>query len=189
MRFHGVLLMLSTSLLLAQAPPPARGPQPGAQAAPARAELKSFLGLTDQQFTQLVQLRRDEQEALRPIREQMAVKTEALRDALAAGTPDAAAVGQLTLDVRALRQQVRQINEDYHSRAIGLLDDAQKTKLQTLQRLMRLQPAVNAATALNLLLPPQQRMGPGQRGGPGRGAGAPGMMMRRQFGMRGGGAE
>ena len=188
MRFHGLLLILSTSLLLAQTPP-ASVPQPGAQAAPARAELKSFLGLTDPQLTQLVQLRRDEQAAVRPIREQMAVKAKALRDALAAGAPDAAAVGQLTLDVRTLRQQVRQINQDYHGRALGLLDDAQKAKLQTLQQLVRLRPAVDAATALNLLLPPQQRMGPGQRGGPGRGAAGPGMMMRRQFGMRGGVAE
>ena len=189
MRFNGLLLILSTSLLLAQTPP-ASVPQPGAQAAPARAELKSFLGLTDQQLTQLVQLRRDEQAALRPIREQMAVKAKALRDALAADAPDAAVVGQLTLDVRTLRQQVRQSNEDYHSRGIGLLDDAQKTKLQTLERLMRLQPAVNAATALNLLLPPQPALGAGQRGGAGRGgAGAPGMMMRRPFGMRRGAAE
>jgi hypothetical protein len=177
MRFHGLLLILSTTVLLAQAPPPAR------------AELKSFLGLTDQQLTQLVQLRRDEQAALRPIREQMAVKAKALRDAMAAGAPDAAAVGQLTLDVRNLRQQVIQANQDYHNQALGLLDDAQKTKLQTLQRLMRLRPAVDAATALNLLLPPPQRMGPGMRGGAGQGAGAPGMMMRRQFGMRGGAVE
>lgn len=187
MRFHGLLLILSTTVLLAQAPPP-RVLRPGAQAAPARAELKSFLGLTDQQFDELVQLRRGEQEALRPIREQMAVKAKALREALAAGSPDAALVGQLTLDVRTLRQQVRQTNEEYHNRALGLLDDAQKAKLQTLQRLMRLQPAVNAATALNLLLPPQPRMGPGQRGS-GQGAAAPGMMMRRQPGMRRGAAE
>ncbi len=187
MRFHGLLLILSTSFLLAQAPP-ARGPRPGAPAAPARAELKSFLGLTDQQFDQLVQLRRDEQQALRPIREQMTVKTKALRDAMAAAAPDPAAVGQLTLDVRTLRQQVRETNQNYHSRALGLLDDAQKTKVQTLQRLMRLRPAVNAATALNLLLPPQPRMGPGPRGA-GQGAAAPGMMMRRQFGMRGGAVE
>ncbi len=189
MRFHRLLLILSTPVLLAQAPPPAGGPQPGAQAAPARAELKSFLGLTDQQLTQLVQLRRDEQQALRPIREQMAVKTKALRNVMAAAAPDPAAVGQLTLDVRALRQQVRQTNQDYHNRALGLLGDAQKTKVQTLQRLMRLRPAVNAATALNLLMPPLPRMGRGPRDGAGHGAGAPGMMMRRQFGMRGGAVE
>ena len=145
--------------------------RPGAQAAPARAELKNFLGLTDQQFDQLVQLRRDEQAALRPIREQMAEKAKALREAMAAGSPDAAVVGQLTLDVRTLRQQVRQVNEDYHNRALGLLDDAQKAKLQTLQRLMRLQPAVNAATALNLLLPPQPGRGQDSAAG-GQGAAA-----------------
>jgi len=187
MRFRGLLLILSATVLLAQTPP-ARVPQPGAQAAPARAALKAFLALTDAQLEELVKLRRDEQEALRPIREQMAVKAKALREALSAGSPDAAAVGQLTLDLRTLRQQVQQMNEDYHTKALGLLDDAQKTKLQTLQRLMRLQPAVNAATALNLLLPPQPVMGPGLRGG-GQGAGAPGMMMRRQPGMRRGAVE
>lgn len=189
MRFHGLLLILSTTVLLAQAPPPAGVRQPGAQAAPARAALKNFLGLTGGQIEQLVQLRRSEQEAVRPIREQMAEKAKALREALAAGSPDAALVGQLTLDLRALRQKVVATNQDYHNQALGVLDDAQKAKVQTLQRLMRLQPAVGAATALNLLLPPQPPMGAGMRGGAGQGAGAPGMMLRRQLGMRRGAAE
>ena len=59
-----------------------------------------------------------------------------------------------------MRQQVRQTNEDYHSRAIGQLDDAQKTKLQDLQqamqRLERRRPAIAAAILLNLLGSPRQ---------------------------------
>jgi molecular chaperone GrpE (heat shock protein) len=143
------------------------------------AALKTFLGLTDQQVEQLVQLRREQQETLGPIREQAAEKQKALRDALAAGSQDAATVGTLTLDLRNLRQQVQQINENYRNRALGLLDDAQKAKLQNLQRLVRLLPAVNAATALNLLLPPPQRQGVATQGAAARGA-----LLRGRFGRR-----
>ncbi len=173
MRLRGLLLILPAAMLLAQAPPPARAPRSGAQARPAVAALKTFLDLTDQQVNQLVQLRRDEQETLSPIRQQVADKLKALRDATAAGSPDAAAVGQLTLDVRNLRQQVRQSNEDYHNRALGLLDDTQKTKLKQLEQVVRLRPAVTGATALNLLLPPQPQS-----------TAAQGQMLRRRIGMR-----
>jgi Spy/CpxP family protein refolding chaperone len=179
MRFHGLLLILTTGVLLAQAPPPAGAPGPGAQARPAMAALKTFLGLTDQQVEQLVQLRREQQETVRPIREQAAATQKALQDALAASSPDAAAVGKLTLDLRNLRQQVQQINENYRNQALGLLDDAQKAKLQNLQRLVRLLPAVHAATALNLLLPPPQRQGVAAQGAAARGA-----LLRGRLGWR-----
>jgi Spy/CpxP family protein refolding chaperone len=174
MKLHGLLLILPAAILLAQAPPPAGAPRPGAQARPAVAALKTFLELTDQQVNQLVQLRREEQETLSPIRQQVADKLKALRDALAVGSPDAAAVGGLTLDVRNLRQQVRQTNEDYHNRALGLLDDGQKTKLKRLEQVVRLRPAVAGATTLNLLLPPPQPQG----------TAAQGQMLRRRLGMR-----
>jgi hypothetical protein len=62
--------------------------------------------------------------------------------------------------LRGLRQQAQQTNQTYRDRALGLLDDAQKTKLQDLQqamqRLERRRPAIAAAILLNLLGSPRQ---------------------------------
>ncbi len=152
MRIHRVLLVLPAAVLLAQSPPPA--PRPVAPAKPAIQPVRVALNLTDQQVQQLLQLRREQQEALRPIREQMKEKQQTLQAALKSGGSDPTTVGQLTLDMRTLREQVRKINEDYHNRAVALLDSTQRERLTQLQRALRLRPAVDAATTLNLLLPP-----------------------------------
>jgi hypothetical protein len=117
MKIYRLLLILTASVLVAQAPPARR--MPGAGAGQGLPAVKAFLNLSDAQVQQLIQLRRDEQQALQPI-----------------------------------RQQIRTINEDYHNRALALLDDAQKEKLQKLQQAARARPMARGAGALNLLLPP-----------------------------------
>jgi hypothetical protein len=165
MRMLKVLLALTTTVaLFAQTPvrPRAAARQAGAAqdapAGPAQNALKTALGLSDQQISQLIQLRKDERQALQPVRQQMQDTAKALRDASAAANPDPTAVGKLTLQLRGLREQVLQTNKTYHNQALALLDDTQKTKLeniqQSLQRLARAQAAIRAATALNLLEPP-----------------------------------
>ena len=158
MRFHRLLLLgLAATVLFAQTTPgrAARNLRvPGSVPA-----VKEFLGLSDQQVQQLVQLRRDEQAALKPIRAQIQEKAKALNEARQATSPDPATVGKLVLDMQELRKQVRTINEDYHARALALLDSAQKEKLDNLQqaarRAARSRQVVSGATALNLLLTPQ----------------------------------
>jgi len=188
MRMLKVLLALTTTVVLfAQTPirPRAAARQAGAaaQAAPARPAqnaLKTALGLSDQQISQLIQLRKDEQQALQPIRQQVQIAAKALRDAMAAANPDQATVGTLTLQLRGLRERVRQTNKTYHDQALALLDEAQKTKLaniqQSLQRLARARATIRAATALNLLEPPAQGQG---APGAGAGAGNPARMRQR----------
>jgi Spy/CpxP family protein refolding chaperone len=135
-------------MLLAQSPPPRQ----------ARAEqIKAALGLTDDQISQLVQLRRQERESLRTTVQQMREKRRTLQESLKAGGADPATLGNLLLDVQKLRQQVRDTNEQYRVRALGLLDDAQRTKLQSLEEAARLQPAIRQAVGLNLLSPPNNR--------------------------------
>ncbi len=129
------------------------------------AAAKSFLGLSDQQVQQLTQLRRDEQAAVRPLREQLQAKTKELNAARQAANPNPGAIGQLVLDVQNLRKQVRAINEDYHNKALALLDSAQTEKLSNLEQAARrastVRPVVNGATALNLLIRPLPRRGTG----------------------------
>jgi len=163
MRFHRFILGLTATVLLAQ---PMPMPRPGAGAAPGIAAVKTYLGLSDQQVQQLVELRREEEQLLQPLREQMREKAPALRAALQASNPDPTTVGQLTLDLQNLRRQVAAINEAYHTKALALLDSAQKEKLDDLvaaaRRAERGRPIVRGATLLNLLAAPEPPAGAGR---------------------------
>jgi Spy/CpxP family protein refolding chaperone len=184
MKLAMVIPILAATVLLAQTPQqPAAGQ--GAQAGRAKEALKTALGLSDPQIEQLTALRKEERQALQPVRQEMQQAQKALRDATAAGTPDPAVIGKLTLQLRGLRQQVQQTNQTYRDRALGLLDDAQKTKVQSLQQAMqrvgRLRPAIAAATQLNLLEAPRKAAG----AAPGAAAGA-GAKVRARVARRAG---
>ena len=161
MRIHGFILGLTAAVLLAQPTP-----RPGAGAAPGVAAVKTYLGLSDQQVQQLVELRREEQQLLQPIRERIREKAQALRAARQAATPDPTTVGQLMLDLQNLRKEVTAINEGYHAKALAMLDSAQKEKLDDLvaaaRRAERGRPIVRGATLLNLLSAPETPAGAGR---------------------------
>jgi len=137
----------------------------GAPGRPALEAVKAALELSDQQVQQLVQLRKEEQEILQPLRQQVQEKRKALREAREAANPNPAAVGQAVLDLQKLTGQIRTVNETYHTKALSLLDATQKEKLQTLEqateRVMRARQAANGARVLNLLLPPDRGQRPG----------------------------
>ncbi len=163
--------LAAAGVLLAQT-----APRPGAAPPPGVAAVKEFLGLSDQQMQQLTQLRSEEQQLLQPLREQIRVKAQALQEAQKAASPNPTVVGQLVLDLQNLRKQIAAINGAYHAKAMALLDSAQKEKLETLaqaaQRANRARLAINGATALNLLAPPQAPAGAiPNRLGQGAGAG------------------
>ncbi len=175
MRFCRFLLGLSAAVALAQTAPSQRAPV-GA--------VKTFLSLSDQQVQQLVQLRRDERQALQPVRQQMKDKAQALQQLHQSANPDPTAVGQLVLDVQKLREQVRTVDGDYHKRALDILDATQREKVQNLQnaaqRMARTRRVVGGAAALNLLERP--KAGAGQlRGGAMRNA-LRNRALRRGFG-------
>ena len=163
MRVSRFLLGLTTAVLLAQTATPPAGTGRGAQGRPAVKALQTALGLSDQQLQQLVQLRKDEQSLLLPIRQQVRDKREALQTARESANPNPTTVGQLVLDLQKLQDQVRSTNEDYHNRALAVLDAAQKGKLdnlqQSVQRPAQARPLIMAARALNLLLPPKRPAG------------------------------
>ena len=178
MKFRCFLMVLCASALFAQAP--ATRQRPSFDAA------KEALGLRDEQVTQLLELRKQQREALAPIFQQMREKRTALREALQAGSPDATAIGNLVVGTQSLRKKVQESNDNFRAQAVAVLDDQQKAKLAKLKEALAALRAIRQAAGLNLLEGP----GPGaDGGGPGagmmqgmRGAGMAGRGMRMRAG-------
>ena len=163
MRISRFLLGLTAAVLLAQTAAPQAGPRLGAQGRPAIQALQSAIGLSDQQVQQMVQLRKDERQALQSVRQQAREKREALQAARQSANPDPATVGQLVLDLQKLTEQLQSANQDYHNRALAVLDATQQGKLQDLQKsapgTAGDRRVLMAARALNLILPLQRMRG------------------------------
>lgn len=161
----------------------AQGPGAGLRAGtpPAPDALKAFLGLTDAQVQQLTELRRSHPEAMKPYAEQLQTKAQALREEMLKANPDAAKVGQLMVEMKAIREQMRAERVKLNDQAKALLTEAQKAKLAELEKAMELAPAIRQAIGLRLLNGPEGvgagsgRRGPGLLGpgaaGPGAGPG------------------
>ncbi|QOY85356.1 Spy/CpxP family protein refolding chaperone [Paludibaculum fermentans] len=141
--------------------------------------LKQYLGLTDAQVQQLKDLRKQQAESQRPVMEQIRDKRQQLRDAVRAANPDAALIGQLTVDIKKLTESMLANRTDLQAKAQALLTPDQKTKMAALEQAQKLMPAAGQATSLGLLAPlagtaGQAGMGPGMMGRPRQGR----MMMR-----------
>jgi Spy/CpxP family protein refolding chaperone len=102
--------------------------------------------------------------------EQMRGKSQALRDAMTAPNPDPAQVGQMMVELKGLREQMRAARSGLNEKALAVLTPDQKTKLTTLSEANKAAPAARQAMALGLLAPPEgsagagmQRMGRGAR--------------------------
>lgn len=138
--------------------------------------LKQYLGLTDAQVQQLRDLRKQQAESQRPAMEQIRDKQQQLREAVRATNPDAALIGQLTVDIKKLTESMMANRTDLQAKAQALLTPDQKTKMAALEQAQKLMPAAGQATALGLLAPPA-----GAAGKMGMGPGA-GMMGRPRAG-------
>jgi len=184
MKLTTILTVFATTALLAQTPP--APPQPPADRFGA---VQAAVGLTYTQVTQLLELRKQQGEAVRTPSQQMRERQKALRDGLQAGTADAAALGNLLLEIQSLGKKIRETHESFRAQALALLDDQQKANLAKLEEAMKLQPAIGQAAGLNLLQGPGAGPGPGpgpMMGGMGRQAPAAGVMapMRRRAAPR-----
>lgn len=162
---------IASGLLLAQAQttPPAGGPT---RTAPTYTELKTALGLTDAQVTQLTGIQTAKRTASQTIMQQIATLQQTLQTQLKATPPNAQQIGQTMIQIQTLQGQITGQNATYNTQALAVLSADQKTKLATLQNALTLQPAISQALSLDLLAHPQgQTAGPGfgPRGGPGFG--------------------
>lgn len=177
------MAILASSLLLAQGPAgaglrarqAAGGRQAGA--GPARvAAVREALDLTDAQIQQLRELRKSQMEALKPTLDQMRTKNDALRKEMETDNPNPATVGQLTVDIKALRKTISDGQAERVAKAQQILTPEQQDKLKALTASKGVNRAFGEAAMLGLVAPPN---GPGMmRGGPGMMGRGPGMMQR-----------
>jgi Spy/CpxP family protein refolding chaperone len=166
-----VLPVFAFACLLAAQPGPPRRRAMGGGGGEADT-LKTTLNLTDDQVTKLRDLRRAEFDAVKPILDKLRDNRDALKTATDKGT-DPAAIGNLVLAGKALRQQIDTTNDSYHKQALAVLNPTQQTELKKIQDAAALAPAIGQARALNLLERSDDEVGPGGFGMP-MGPGGPG---------------
>ncbi len=195
MRRALVLLTAFATMLLAQSGPPPGGPGPGpgpgpGMDAPRRPHfqaLQAALDISPEQMRDLVRFvreqRREMGETLKAegIREKIRTNLQALRELLESENPDPAEVGRLVLELRNLRERVREVRAAFHEAVRNYVKNTlnRAQELEALEEAAKLIPAIRQAGALGLLGPmgpPEGGEGPaalrhGKRGGRGFGFG------------------
>ena len=120
-----------------------RGPGPGGGMIPPA----DYLDLSEEQAEAAQALREASRAQLDGVREETRALHEQLKATLDSESPDATIVGQLVIDIHALRQRVRAAHEDVESQFADLLDAEQLEKWENFKELR------------------ESRRGPGGRGG------------------------
>ena len=126
-------------------------------------QLKVFLELTGEQIDQLKGLRQSSREMVMPLLQEMRQKQGELRDAMEQQSPDSAYVGQMIVDLKELREQLKAKRAENRDQALALLTPSQIDALDSLKQAMELGPAAHQAVRMNLLEGPDRpfgRMGP-----------------------------
>jgi hypothetical protein len=167
------LYLALAAAMFAQGPGGHGGPGgPGPQT-PSITEITSYLALGLTQVTQLQDIQKNEQTAIQSTAADMATKQQALQTALQKGGSSAAMLGQMLLDIEALRKKITDVQSAAQTSALLVLNTTQKDKLKALDAASQLAPAIHEATMLNLLTAPTKATGPGSAprgfGGPGFG--------------------
>ena len=91
------------------------------------------LGLSDEQKAQLEALRTKQRETLRPLMESARQAHEAFQTALDADNPDAAAVGQAALAMKAAEKKLRAAHDAAFEEMKAILTPEQAAKLDQVQ--------------------------------------------------------
>ncbi|MCW5979107.1 MAG: periplasmic heavy metal sensor [Bryobacteraceae bacterium] len=143
-----VLPLFVFAAVLAAQPGPGRGgpmgPRGGGEA------LKSALSLTDDQVTKLRELRKAQFDETKSVLQKLRENRASMRTLLDQGS-DAAAIGNLVLASKTLREQIRDTNASYHKQAVAVLNATQQETLKKIEEAAGLVPAIGQARALNLL--------------------------------------
>lgn len=87
------------------------------------------LNLNDTQMQQLKEIHKNTQEQVKPLRDDLKKAHQALRDALAADTPDMAAVAQIKDQIKTLQGQLLDLRVDSMSKTRQILTPEQFKKL------------------------------------------------------------
>ncbi len=127
-------------------------------------EAISALNLTAEQVTALQENQRAKREATRSIQQAIAELGKQLRTEMSQDNPNASVAGQLLVDMKWKREEIKTTAGQFQAQALEILDDNQKAALAALEQTRQAQPALRQAGSLGLT-----SSGPGQGGFGGRG--------------------
>lgn len=113
--------------------------------------LKEYLALTDAQVQQIRDVAKQQADSVKPIADEMREKGTALQEEMKKDSPDQAKVGQLTVDLKNLREQMRAKRAARGDSISSVLTPEQRTKLKALEEAAKLGPAARQAAALGLI--------------------------------------
>ncbi len=113
-----------------------------------------FLELTPEQAGQFGQMLETLQKAFQGFEQQVQERQKNLQALLQADIPDAAAVGRVVLEIRAVEKQAGQTLDAYHAQFGALLTPEQLGRVRAVQQAAALLPAVPAFAAVRLVEPP-----------------------------------
>jgi len=129
--------------------------QEGGAGAPRPTEVVTrFLQLSADQVNQWNVLLATREATVEPLQQQIREAERQLAELLKGDSPDPAAVGQLVIDVKELREQIGVAHQAYVQGFEALLTPEQKGKLGAIRRAARLAPLVPAFGAFGLVAPP-----------------------------------
>ncbi len=141
-------LLISVAALFSQRGFPPPGPPPDGMPTD---QVKIYLGLTDQQLSDLASIQSAFREAADPLMQQIGEKMQALREAEHQASIDTTLVTQLQADIATLQTQLETLRAPYRVKSLAVLTDQQKTSLAALQQALDLMRAAHQAAGLNLL--------------------------------------
>jgi Spy/CpxP family protein refolding chaperone len=95
--------------------------------------LAEYLGLDAQQQAAVRQLHEQQRETMKPLREEGGALRRKLREATEAEKPDAQAVGEATLALKAHRERIKAERTAFEQKLVALLTPEQKQKLEALK--------------------------------------------------------
>jgi Spy/CpxP family protein refolding chaperone len=123
--------------LVAAAQEPTAGPGPEARRwrthNPRAHRIAEYLGLDAQQKDAIQKLRQQERDEMKPLVEEGRDLRRKLREATDAEKPDALAVGEATLALKAHREKMRAQRDAFEQKLIALLTPEQKQKYEALK--------------------------------------------------------
>jgi len=165
MRAATLILMaaVAVSTLAAQPGPRPRGPREGG---PKLDEIKSYLGLSEEQVQQFQAQRQSFHESIRTVMDDTRSKRQQLREEMERESPSPGIVGDLTVQIQQARKQIGEKQKEFSVQARNTLTEEQQAKLAALEAARLLLPAIRQAQGLQLL-EGDDPDGPGLGFGPG----------------------
>ena len=178
-----LMILMTAALMAATTLVAQRGPRGEGMRAPNFDALVSALELTDAQLTGLKENAQAGREAIRALFEQIRPLHEQLKTELDVDSPNPSVVGELTVQIDAVRDQIGEAKEKTHADALAILTPSQQEALTALvesdEKSREKFGVIRTAAMLSLL----ERDGPGF-GRRGFGHGGPEGMRRHHRGPR-----